>query len=394
MKKKIYEYYMFKINSTQILLIIILIFIAFIYNRYDEKQRRENGSNDYEAIQKYLLNESMLESDLEKSKKPILWIHIINEYNARSWESFGSRSSFELNQPYMYLTVKSIIAKCDKSFHICLIDDNSFAKLLPNWQINMSTISDPILANVRQLALTNLLFKYGGVIVPPSFLCMKDLIEMYNIGTRNNRAFVCEMVDRNITSTTKAFYPNIQFMGAPKQNQTVENLSIKIQELISKDYTAQSVFLGDLNRWADEQIRKKQKNLVDGKLIGTKTLDDEPVLIDDLLSNNYINIYPNTYGIYIPADEILNRRYYEWFARLSPKQVLESKIIISKYILVANIPELTPGKIEAYQGENEAIEKKDIKYWKTPLQAPVWGLMPLGLGDKVLSYSSEPNFNG
>ena len=388
---------MFKINSTHVLLAIILIMLAFLFNRYTEKQKREYPSdNQYKAIQKYLLNENTTVKDLEKSEKPIMWIHIINEYNSRMWESFGSRSSFHLNQPYMYLTIKSILAKCNDSFHICLIDDNSFAMLLPQWKIDMKKISDPILENIRQLALTKILHTYGGILVPPSFLCFKDLIDLYNRGIQGNRMFICETVDRNVTSTTHQMYPNTHFMGAPKHNHMMSELNEKIQHTISDDYTAQSVFLSDFNRWTEEKIQQNKIYLVDGKLIGTKTTEDEPILVDDLLSNNYIKLYSGADGIYIPADEILNRRHYEWFARLSPKQVLESKIIISKYILVANIPGVKSGQIEAYQGENKKIVQKDIAYWKVPLQAPVWGLRPMGLGDdRVLSYNGQPtNFNG
>ena len=388
---------MFRINLTYLLLGIILIMLAFLFNRYTEKQKKEyKMDNQYSAIQKYLLNENTTVKDLEKMDKPIMWIHIVNEYNSRMWESFGSRSSFHLNQPYMYLTVKSILAKCDESFHICLIDDNSFAMLLPNWRINTSILSDPILDNMRQLALAKILHTYGGFLVPPSFLCMKNLIDLYDRGTQNgNRMFVCETVDRNVTSTTNGMYPNTHFMGAPKHNHMMAELIEKIQHTISNDNTAQSVFLGDLNRWAAEQVARKKIYLVDGKLIGTKTIEDEPILIDDLLSNNYIKLYNNADGIYIPADEILNRKNYEWFARLSPAQVLESKMIISKYILVANIPGVKSGQIEAYQGENKKIVEEHVRYWKVPLQAPVWSLRPLGLGDdRVLSYASEPNFNG
>ena len=174
-----------------------------------------------------------------------------------------------------------------------------------------------------------------------------------------------------------------------------QELIDQIQETISNDNTAQSVFLGDMNRWAAEQVARKKIYLVDGKLIGTKTIEDEPILVDDLLSNNYIKLYSGADGIYIPADEILNRRNYEWFARLSPAQVLESKMIISKYILVANIPGVKSGQIESYQNDNKKIVEDNIKYWRVPLDAPVWGIRPLNLGDdRVLSYASEPNFNG
>ena len=51
--------------------------------------------------------------------------------NARWWKSFGSRNTKCLNQPYQYLTIKSIVDKCGEHFNICLIDDKSFEKLIP-----------------------------------------------------------------------------------------------------------------------------------------------------------------------------------------------------------------------------------------------------------------------
>lgn len=55
------------------------------------------------------------------------------------------------------------------------------------------------------------------------------------------------------------------------------------------------------------------------------------------MSQQYLDLYPDTYGIYIPAADILNRRHYEWFSRLSEKQVLESDTIIGKYLLLSSV---------------------------------------------------------
>ena len=61
-------------------------------------------------------------------KKPILWVHIDYKKNSRNWESFYSRSNNDINQDYLYLTIRSIIDNCGDDSHICLIDDNSFSK--------------------------------------------------------------------------------------------------------------------------------------------------------------------------------------------------------------------------------------------------------------------------
>ena len=349
-------------------ILIILIVAAFLYQRYDAKQfNLKTEDESYSMLQKYLLTDNVTLDE----KKPILWIPMQYEYNARNWQSFGSRSSFDLNQPYLYLTVKSIINQCGESFHICLIDDESFSKLLPNWKINMSGISSPVLDYMRQLGLASLLNAYGGLIVPPSFLCFRDLINMYNVATINDNLLICETIDRNITSTSYTWYPNMNFMGAQKNCPVVRDLMDFMQRTISNDYTAQTEFLGEFNRWIEYRIKQHKVTLIEGKLIGTKTMDDEPILIDDLLSNNYLDLYTNAYGIYIPANEILNRRHYEWFARLSQKQVLESKVIICKYILLANTPNVPNGVIEPFKKKPNWVS-----FWRMPSGAPLWGLKP------------------
>jgi hypothetical protein len=356
------------------ILIFILIVLGFLYKRFEDKRTKENSKDIYEAIQQYLLDDVTL----AKSKKPILWIHIPYEYNSRKWLSFGSRSSFDLNQPYLYLTVRSIISKCENSFTVCIIDDNACQRLIPGWEVNMKTITDPILSNMRMLGFMKLMYIYGGLLCPISFLCMKNLDGLYNKGIRGDKMFLCETTDRNITSTEFNFYPNLSFSGAPKECETVKEMCDFIQRTMSNDYTAESIFLGDFNRWTNSRIKSNRINLIDGVEIGTKTTQENPILIDDLMSNHYLDLYPSTYGILIPSNEILNRVKYEWFARLSAKQVLESDTIIGNYLLVSTAPDVQQGILEPLQ-----IKPNWVGFWRTPLQ-DVYGLKPNFLGDNMM----------
>ena len=363
------------------ILFFILIVLGFLYRRFEDKRMKEENNENYEAIQKYLLDDVTL----AKSKKPILWIHVPYEYNSRNWLSFGSRSSFNLNQPYLYLTVKSIITQCDNSFTVCIFDDNAFHRLIPGWDINMTSISDPILANMRTLGFMKLLYIYGGLMCPISFLCMKDLSGLYYKGTRSKKMFVCETTDRNITSTDFDYYPSITFCGAPKECETVKMACDFIQRTMSTDYTAESKFLGSFDRWCQKRIQSREINMIDGVEIGTKTIDEKPILIDDLMSNQYLNLYKGTYGILIPADEVLKRKNYEWFARLSAKQVMQSNTIIGSYLLLANAPDAKGGILEPYETiANKEVEDKFVGFWKTPDFPGLYGLKPNFLGDNLI----------
>jgi hypothetical protein len=365
--------------ANYIILVIVIIALGILYQKYCEKQSILEPDDSFAEIRKYLLNES----SLAKSKKPILWIYVPHEYNSRDWLSFGSRSSFELNQPYLYLTVRSIIKNCDQSFHICIIDDKSFANLIPDWNINLKLVADPILSNIRQLALAKLLHIYGGINVPISFLCFKDLIGLYEKGTNGDTMFVCENVSSNVTSTTDLFCPDARFFGAVKNNDMLSEYIEFMQRQISADYTAQSEFLGEFDRWCNKRIEKKRMRLIPGTDVGTKTVDEGPVTVDTLLSEDYIHFYPKMYGIWIPAEQILKRVKYEWFARMSPQQIFQGNFILAKYIVLATAPDSKMGIIEPLKNENE---KDWISFYRVPLTNKtlnVWGPEPMGIGNNV-----------
>ena len=189
--------------------------------------------------------------------------------------------------------------------------------------------------------------------------------------------FLCENIDKNVTSSTYDFYPDLNFCGAPKNNETVKEFIDFMQRIVANDFTAQSQFLGDFDRFANKKIQNGKINMIPGIDVGIKTIDDRQIKIEDLMSNNYLKLYPQTYGIWIPADQILNRRKYEWFARLSQKQVLESDTILGNYFLV-NLGDEGPNILEPLK-----VKPEWVNFWKVPSGAPYYGLKPNMLGDNL-----------
>ena len=371
------------------ILLIIFVVLFVLYKTFENKLKKDEETDAYKSIQKYLLNED----SLGKSKKPILWVHVPYEYNSRNWLSFGSRSSLELNQPYLYLTIRSILANCDEEFTICVIDDSSFQKLIPTWNINMTTVSGTILSNMRILGMMKLLHMYGGLICPISFVCFKSLLEMYEKGTQQgNKMFVCETINRNSTSSEGDFYPSLTFCGAPKNCETMKQLCSFIQNTTSHDYTSETLFLGEYDKWCKQHIENGLITLIPGTKVGTRSVEDKQIVIDDLMSNNYLELDKTAYGILIPADEILKRRKFEWFARMSEKQVLESDTIIGNYLLLANtsttvnmsknIAETIENDNKSLNSLNKKLENKFVGFWKTPFK-DIYGLQPNYLGNHL-----------
>ena len=64
--------------------------------------------------------------------KPILWIHNKYEINSRNWDSFMSRNTNNLNQPYRRLCVDTIIKHCsDDEFGTLGVDYNKYLEMYP-----------------------------------------------------------------------------------------------------------------------------------------------------------------------------------------------------------------------------------------------------------------------
>jgi hypothetical protein len=367
-------------------LFIILMTVGIFYKKYEDKLKTTTVERNDAAIRDYLLTDPDTLSDILHNK-PILWIPIHYEYNARNWESFGSCSSYDLNQPYIYLTVKSIIHHCKDSFHICLVDDNSFERLMPNWKYAGARLSKPVVDHVRRLGVASLISIYGGMTVQPSFLCMRDLITFYTngiAGVDGQSMFVAENRNRSATFSTREYIADPQFMGAPPENTEMGALVAYMEQLTESDKSAQADFTGAVSQWCADNPRITK---VDAALIGARDKSGKGILLEDLMSNSYLTLAPHAYGIHIPAEEVLSRSKYAWFARLSGKQVLESNTIIGKYLLVANAPDANvDGTLPTKEETPEWIA-----FWQVPSEAPVWGVKPNYLGNRVAASLESPS---
>jgi hypothetical protein len=325
------------ISKKQIILILILLTIGYMYSNYNKKVSKDVEIEERDLIQKFLA------SDVNKMdrKKPFLWIHIEYDINERHWLNFGSRNTTNLNMPYFYLTIRSIIEKCGDSFNICLIDDNVFNKLIPGWSIHVNRLSSPLRPHMRELAMAQLLNKYGGIRVPPSFICFEDLITLYelgvNTGTGAEGIFVGEMVSTSIMSSSIKFAPCTKIMGCRKENPIIKKYIEYLETLVSSDYTEEMDFDGKISKWFFNEISKGRVNVIKSDLIGTKKSDGSPIIIDELMSDSSdIDLPSDSFGLYIPAHELVRRRNFGWFVRMSPEQVLQSNTQIAKYLLANN----------------------------------------------------------
>lgn len=311
----------------------IIITFSYVVTNFKEKI---NTNNDYIMIQKYLLNDSPLYGH----NRPKLWIHTKYEINSRKWKDFYSRNTTDLNQPYIHLTIKTIIDHCGDDFNICLIDDETFSKLIPTWDIDLNKMAEPMKSHFRQIGMAQLLYSYGGMIVPNSFICIQNMKSLYEENIANGKPFVSEIVNNTLNlhyqKRRLTFIPDMYFMGAERENPIILEL-IKYLEKINSDshLSSESDFVGEVSNWLLMGIQHNRLNLLDGEIIGVKTRDQKAILLENLMEEEHLKISSHCVGIYIPADEILSRPKYQWFAVMPSEEVLKTNMIVSKYLLTS-----------------------------------------------------------
>ncbi len=315
-----------------ILVFIAVTAIGMLYDRYSKKFYPDEELDKYNLVRKYLLNES---DSLDG--KPFLWIHSKHKVNARDWDSFYSRNTKRMNQPYKDLCVESIVKHCSDSFKICLIDDSSFEKIVPEWSICLDGLADPIKSRIRKLALTKLIHTYGGMLLPNSTIVMKDLRKLYDEKVSGNKMFTGELLNRSDSNAHSRFGPSSKVLGCVKGCDKMKELSEHLEILISRDNTDQPNFEGNISRYLRKLMSEGKCNIICGKGLGTKNKENKVILVDHLLEESSLNLCMcSLYCIILPDDDILNRTKYQWFARLSHRQVLEANTQASKFILISH----------------------------------------------------------
>lgn len=311
----------------------LVILASFVANKFQATFSTEHSKDEYEMVKQYLLNDSPLYG----YNRPKLWIHSKYEINARKWKNFQSRNTTDINQPYLYLTIQTIVNHCGDDFHICLIDDDTFGKLIPTWDIDLTNLADPLKTQIRHIGMIQLLYYYGGLVLPNSFLCTKNLIDLYRKGIHSDTAFVCENINRHLNLQKEhhrsLFIPDTEIMGAPKNCEVLKFFAEYLKKSMYNGHIhMENEFLGNKNQYCIDQIHKGNLRLIGGEYIAIKNRHGKQITIDDLMEESFLDIdSQKIYGIQIPRDDLLRRTKYQWFAILPVKDILESNIILSKF---------------------------------------------------------------
>ena len=224
---------------------IIVLFSVLMYKYY--KKKYDNNVIEFKKenvdIDVYFFSDLYL----KKSKNRKLWINIPFEKNSRQWESFGSRSSHKLNLAYMTLCVKSIIDWCGQTYDIIIYDDTNIPSLLPDTKVDLMKLSGSLLDKYRELCKLQILYMYGGVMVPPSLFLRKNINAIDDPKTW----YVCESYNDNNVSFNNLIC-STQLMGSNIENPNLAKYIEVYSNELKKDFVENHNF--DMNYFKQHNI--------------------------------------------------------------------------------------------------------------------------------------------
>lgn len=324
--------------GRHVLAIILILAVGVLYEKHKAAEQASDPDSDYALVRKYLL----VGQNDPKPSKPVIWIHADDDINPRWWPSFGSRNTRCLNQPYEQITVASIVNTCQKDFMVCVIHDRDFRDLVPGWTLDLLRVAEPMRSNMRRLALASLLYERGGVLVPSSFLSFRSLKSFYETACGSSGGMaVAELPALMGRGPSKdqpgkcPQYPRPRFMACSPGSQVMAEYAQLLGRINDTDYTAESAFEGEESKWCRGMANYGRIATIPPDLVGTEDVHGNEVGIERLMGSTYIPLNANSFGLYIPADELRRRTAYGWFVRQSISQVVSGDTALSKYLLIA-----------------------------------------------------------
>jgi hypothetical protein len=310
-------------TSLLVALAIFLIIIVFatIYGKIYQKDEWYSVKN--------------LENGLNT---PTVWLYIDDtDVNSRWWADFGARSSRVLNLPFLNLCYQTIVKACGDKYHVEVISGLQDAeKRLGYLPAPMRNKRIPLRDEEMTYLKVAFLEKYGGLWLNIPSIVLRPFPEL----PKDKVVFFGSDPLETYSGAQGTTLPNQHAMWSPSPQHPVfvqwknilEN-RLEIQHTgkeIRTDKNWDILFTGT----------GKQDIIVMPNAELTRKKSGRKIELDDLLAsgtdgNLTFQIHPETIYVPFPWPELLERRVFGWFLRMSENQVMESDLAVT-YLF--NIP--------------------------------------------------------
>jgi len=267
--------------------------------------------------------------------KPVLWIYVNDsEVNSRYWADFGDRSSHVLNVPFLNLCYERTVKANAGDYRIEVIGGLSdLAVRLGGWEAlptplrnSHTVVREPELNWIRAAVLA----KWGGLWVAPSVVFLKPMGPL----PKDKVVFFGTDDDVTLAGTGGTAVPSLRVAWSPEPaNPLWVTWEQTVRDRLERRSGGSEFRHDEKSDTADAIHQYKNSVEVRPNAELARHTSGKRIQIEDILSTGQEGIVPFKLGdatyLPVPWPEMLERRAFGWFLRLSEDQILNSDLAIT-----------------------------------------------------------------
>lgn len=271
---------------------------------------------------------------------PTLWIYVNDsEVNARQWRDFGARSDRVINVPFLNLCYESCVKANGRRYRVEVIGGLAdLAVRLGGWAALPTPLQNPV-APVRAPELNwiraAVLARWGGLWVDPATVWLRGVGEL----PKDRLVFFGSDDEVTNVGPGGTAAPSLRVCWSPVAAHPVwVSWEAKARDRLERR-SGGSEFRRDEMGDATDALRMAANMDVPADVrpmaeLTRKGAAGRRIQVEDLLASGTEGDIPFEVpgcALYVPIPwpEILERRAFGWFLRMSEDQVLESDLVVS-----------------------------------------------------------------
>lgn len=305
-------------SRTVLISVGILAISVFLGNQY-RIHKQKNTFEDPDLIKRGL-------------DTPTIWIYCDDtQVNSRLWADFGARSSRVYNMPFLNLCYQSIVKAAGGRYHVEVIAGLADAeRRLGYLPTPMRNKRIPLRSEEMTYLKIAFLEKFGGLWLGPATVCLKQFPEL----PKDNVVLFGSDPLETYAGTGGTVQPNQHCMWSPAPHHPFfvtwkSLLEPRVEEQhggreIRNDSRWDALFSGS----------SRQDVIVMPNAELTRKAGGRKIELEDLLASGTegdlpFDIHPETIYVPFPWPELLQRRMFGWFLRMSEEQIKESDLAVT-----------------------------------------------------------------
>jgi hypothetical protein len=280
--------------------------------------------------------------------RPVIWIYYDNsEVNARQWSDFGARSDRAINIPFLNLCYQSIVHHHSDLYRVEVIGGLSgAADWLGGWDQLPPGLRDPLSPvneAERNYLRAAILARYGGLWLSASTVCLKS----FGVLPQDKTVFFGTDLDEMYAGPEGTVIPGFRaiWCPAPQHPMFVEWAAVAYARIAAARGGAQ--IRGD-EKWDFTRFTTQYVHtgiMVDPSAEGMRKKDGKRLQLEDLLATGMAGpaglVSPVAVFVSFPWKELLDRRMFGWFLRMSEEDIMSSDLAIA-HMLRDSLKPLAP----------------------------------------------------